>query len=88
MGEYWDKRVQIDVVGARDDGWIDVAECKWGAVRSPAAVVAELEAKVALFPNPRGRTIARHVFVRELPAARVRRDGAIRWHSLTDLARE
>src|SRR5690606_1777684 len=32
VGEYWDKQVQIDVVGVRRDGWIDLGECKWGTV--------------------------------------------------------
>ena len=84
IGEYWDKRVQIDVVGARDDHWIDLGECKWGAVRSVPAVAAELEAKVKAFPNPRGDTLGRLVFARTVPAA-ARRDRAERWYSLEDL---
>ena len=63
-GEYWDKHVQIDVVGMRDDGFIDLGECKWGAVRSLAVVADELAAKVPRFPNPANRTIARRLFVR------------------------
>lgn len=82
VGAYWDKHVQIDVVSVRDDGWIDLGECKWGAVRSPRAVAAELEAKVPAFPNPRNATIGRRVFVRRRPRAVP--DGA-RWHDLDDL---
>jgi AAA+ ATPase superfamily predicted ATPase len=31
-GEYWSDKIQIDVVGKRGDGRIDLGECKWGAV--------------------------------------------------------
>jgi len=30
IGEYWDPRVQIDIVGFRRDNWTDLGECKWG----------------------------------------------------------
>ena len=29
VGEYWDRIVQIDVVGLRADGWVDLGECRW-----------------------------------------------------------
>ena len=29
VGEYWDRAVQIDVVGLRADGWVDLGECRW-----------------------------------------------------------
>jgi AAA+ ATPase superfamily predicted ATPase len=64
VGEYWDKTTQIDVVGVRDDGWIDLGECKWGQVRSFVALAQELEAKVARFPNPANATVGRRLFVR------------------------
>ncbi|MBI4396225.1 MAG: ATP-binding protein, partial [Elusimicrobia bacterium] len=51
VGEYWDKNVQVDVVGLRQDGWVDLGECKWGNRGSPASAVAELKAKVPLYPN-------------------------------------
>lgn len=87
IGEYWNKTVQLDVVGVRDDGWIDVGECKWGPVGSAPALLAELERKVAGFPNPRGDTLGRRVFARQVPAAaRATRSGpSVRWHSLDDL---
>lgn len=84
IGEYWDRDVQIDVVGARDDHWIDLGECKWGAVGSVPALTAELERKVEAFPNPRNDTIGRHLFVRTVPRA-AERDPRYRWHSLDDL---
>jgi AAA+ ATPase superfamily predicted ATPase len=28
IGEYWDREVQIDVVGLRADEWIDLGECR------------------------------------------------------------
>jgi Archaea bacterial proteins of unknown function len=46
VGSYWDSQVQIDVVGLRRDGWIDLGECKWGAVKSLVSAAAELEEKV------------------------------------------
>jgi AAA+ ATPase superfamily predicted ATPase len=64
-GSYWSKHVQIDVVGMRDDGFVDLGECKWGTVRSIEAVARELDAKVPHFPNPANATIGRRVFVRK-----------------------
>jgi uncharacterized protein len=69
IGEYWDPTVQIDVVGARTDGVVDLGECKWGKVSSLKPLAAELEAKVAAFPNPRNATLARRIFLRERPAS-------------------
>ena len=75
VGEYWDSQVQLDVVGVRQDGWTDLGECKWGAV-APAKTAAELEAKVARFPNPRNATIGRHLFLKNPPHATSRRTSA------------
>ena len=86
VGEFWDKDVQIDVVGVRDDGWIDLGECKWGAVRSAAALSAELDKKVASYPNARQATVGRRFFTRDEAPARRRRDPpGTRWHTLEDL---
>jgi uncharacterized protein len=82
-GEYWDKEVQVDVVGLREDGRTDLGECKWGDVNSMAGLSAELENKITHFPNRRNATIGRRLFVRSLktrarmPAASV--------HTLKDL---
>ncbi len=84
VGEYWSRDVQIDVVGVRDDGWTDLGECKWGPVRSPAAVERELEAKVGAYPNRRGATIGRRIFTRQSPPKGRAADGA-RWHGLEEL---
>jgi len=65
VGEYWDKHVQIDVVGMRDDGFVDLGECKWGQVRSLGALARELDGKVNRFPNPANATIGRRIFVRK-----------------------
>jgi AAA+ ATPase superfamily predicted ATPase len=88
VGQYWDKHVQIDVVGVRDDGWIDLGECKWGAIASVPRILAELEAKVLAFPNPQNATLGRRVFARTVPASarqRARHDAPVTWHSLEDL---
>jgi AAA+ ATPase superfamily predicted ATPase len=83
IGEYWGKEVQIDVVGVRQDGWIDLGECKWGDVSSMAALDAELEAKVERYPNPRNVTIGRHLFVRSLKARAKTPEARV--HTLRDL---
>ena len=84
IGEYWSPDAQVDVVGLREDNWTDLGECKWGTVRSPRALEAELDRKVGLYPNSRGATIGRRHFVRRKPAAR---EGATGWYSLEDLYR-
>jgi hypothetical protein len=86
VGSYWSKAVQIDVVGLRDDGWTDLGECKWGAVRSPRAVEDELAKKIQEYPNRRNATVGRRIFTRhERPAGEER--GGTKWHSLEDLYR-
>ncbi len=82
VGEYWSTATQIDVVGMRDDNWTDLGECKWGPVRSPRALEAELERKLQQYPNSRGATLGRRYFTRRKPAARSKSDG---WYSLADL---
>ena len=65
VGEYWrNKELQIDVVGIRSDNWIDLGECKWGAVASAPALASELEAKVEKYPNPKNATLGRMLFTR------------------------
>jgi len=65
VGEYWNnKELQIDVVGIRSDNWIDLGECKWGAVTSAPALVSELEAKVEKYPNSTNATLGRMLFTR------------------------
>jgi hypothetical protein len=86
VGEYWDKHAQIDVVGLRDDGWTDLGECKWGPVRSAAALRRELEAKLAFYPNARSATIGRHIFTRTRVRAEKPKAGPdIAWHCLEEL---
>jgi AAA+ ATPase superfamily predicted ATPase len=83
VGQYWSKTTQIDVVGLRRDGWTDLGECKWGVVRSPAAVEKELEGKVRDFPNPRGATIGKRIFTRQAPL--VGTGAGVRWHGLEEI---
>jgi len=83
IGEYWDKTCQIDVVGLRQDGVIDLGECRWGQTRSVSALLTELEAKIARYPNKRNATILPRLFTRQpLPSPA---DGAVRCHYLEDL---
>jgi uncharacterized protein len=82
IGQFWNAAVQLDVVGARGDGVIDLGECKWGAVASPKGLRAELEVKVRRFPNPTNATLQRRYFVRDrLP----RSVGAEHWYDLSAL---
>lgn len=83
IGQYWSPRVQIDVVGRREDGWTDLGECKWGQVRSAAKLERELESKVGLYPNDRNATIGRRIFVRgKIPSNTSK---SYRWHNLEEL---
>lgn len=65
IGTYWDKQVQVDVVGIREKEGIDLGECKWGSVKSTKQLVQEIESKVPLFPNPHNLTITKRVFTRK-----------------------
>jgi hypothetical protein len=84
VGEYWDKEVQIDLVVTRQDKWTDLGECKWGTVRSPVAVLAELEAKVPRYPNPGNATVGLRLFVHKVIRAPASQR-ALRVHDLADL---
>ena len=84
VGTYWDKNVQIDVVGLRDDGWTDLGECKWGSLHSFGAVVDSLKAKAALYPNNQKNTVGLRLFVQDPPRARASHK-EVRTHSLADL---
>lgn len=84
-GEYWSREVQIDVVGLRDDRWIDLCECKWGEVPSRPALVAELRAKAGLFRNPKGATLGLRIFSNQAPTAAEAKKLGVKWHSLADI---
>ncbi|HVV86557.1 MAG TPA: ATP-binding protein [Kofleriaceae bacterium] len=71
VGEYWDRETQLDVVGLRGDGWIDLGECKWADGASLADAAAELRTRAARYPAG-GRTSRAHLFLRRAPAARSR----------------
>jgi AAA+ ATPase superfamily predicted ATPase len=66
VGEYWDRDVQIDVVGLRADDWIDLGECKWQGRPAVTAVERELEARAANYPGRSG-TVQHRVFLRARP---------------------
>ncbi|MEM7244716.1 MAG: ATP-binding protein [Acidobacteriota bacterium] len=83
VGEYWDAKVQLDVVSVRDDGWTDLGECRWGRIRSSKSLAEELEERVQLYPNRPGHTLGRRYFVQRKPSGRLA--GAGRWHDLEEL---
>jgi len=64
IGEYWDRDVQIDIVGYRRDGVIDICECKWGKTSSIPQLVKELKTKITLYPNKDNKTIKGRLFLR------------------------
>lgn len=84
IGEFWTRETQIDVVGLRGDGVVDLGECKWGPIASRVEVERELQRKASLFPNHRGHTVALHVFCREKPKPKKEAGEAIQWHDLAD----
>ena len=86
VGEYWNDGVQIDVVGVRDDGWVELGECKWGSVHSVGALRKELERKVTAFPNAPGATLRSHCFVRQLGHGFKPSRGE-HWHTLEQMYR-
>ena len=87
VGEFWAKDVQIDTVALRDDGVIELGECKWGAVRSPAALRAELATKIPSFPNRRAATVRLRYFTRDrvTPPAALAAAPPESWHHLSSL---
>jgi uncharacterized protein len=85
VGEYWDKKVQIDVIGLRDDNWTDLGECKWGPIHSQKQLTAEIDRKVPLYPNPRNATIGRRIFLSKIPPKMDTTSADLRCHSLDDL---
>jgi AAA+ ATPase superfamily predicted ATPase len=82
VGQYWNKDLQIDVVGIRSDNWIDLGECKWGPVTSAPGLASELEAKVQKYPNPVNSTLGRMLFSRR--PLKIEKPG-LRHFSLADL---
>lgn len=66
VGEFWDRTVQIDVVGLRSDGRVDLGECKWLGRDGLAGAARELTARVANYPGS-ARTVQPRLFVRARP---------------------
>lgn len=84
IGEYWDKRVQIDVVGLRQDNWVDLGECKWGTVSSVPELLGDMESRARLYPNVENATVGRLIFTRR-PVRAPKGGRLARFFSLEDL---
>jgi hypothetical protein len=81
IGEYWNKDVQIDIVGIRGDNVTDICECKFGTVRSPGSIEKELRQKTVHFANPRNATIFHRIFARKKPSGNT----SMEWYGIDDL---
>jgi hypothetical protein len=64
VGEYWDRAAQIDVVGLRADGWVDLGECRWQGRVGVAQAARELAVRAMHFPAG-SRTVRQILFVRK-----------------------
>jgi len=64
--------------------WIDLGECKWGGAASVPQLLAEVEAKVKLYPNKDNATLGRLIFTRR-PVKAPRQGTTARFFSLEDL---
>jgi hypothetical protein len=87
VGEYWDKQVQIDVVGLRDDNWTDLGECKWGSIKSWNKLLQDLERKAQAYPNIRGATLGKRVFLKKKPGSELKSMPDVKCYDLEDLYR-
>ena len=85
IGEYWDKDIQIDIVGYRQDGVIDICECKWGKISSMPRLLKELNSKISRYPNKDNKTIHGRLFLRS--KGKRLSSHSIRTHFLSDLYR-
>ena len=85
IGEYWDKNIQIDIVGYRQDGIADICECKWGKISSAPRLSAMLKDKMSRYPNKDNKTLNARLFYHSTNTPRV--DDFIRTHPLVDLYR-
>jgi AAA+ ATPase superfamily predicted ATPase len=82
VGRYWDKNIELDVVGIRRDRWIDMGECKWGTVKSLREVAQSLEMKSARYPNAEGASIGKHIYLRTPVSRQIE---GIQLHTLSDM---
>lgn len=81
IGEYWDQTIQIDIIGLRSDGRIDIGECKWGEY-NVSSCMDQLKQKIEKYPNPENLTLSKKLFTRKAKTAKAKE----LWHySLEDL---
>jgi AAA+ ATPase superfamily predicted ATPase len=85
VGEFWSPTTQIDVVGLRSDGWIDLGECKWGKSDGLESLLKELSGKAAHYPLS-GATLQKRLFTR-LPL-KARPPAGVLIHDLESLYRK
>lgn len=83
LGSYWDKNIQLDIVALRDDGVIEIGECKWrNDSPTAASIESSLLEKLIHYPNPNHQTLRLHYFARSKVAVSV---GNLKTHDLSDI---
>lgn len=83
FGEYWDSKMQIDVVGLSKKERIDLGECKWGKINSSAELIHDLKTKIQTYPNPQNLTTWGWLFLRD--KKKIAGNHGIKVRSLKDL---
>jgi AAA+ ATPase superfamily predicted ATPase len=66
VGQYWDQDMQLDLVGVRQDKWIDFGECKWGEPGPLVSLAERLAKKCEQYPN-KGFSQGLHLYLKHKP---------------------
>jgi hypothetical protein len=67
VGQYWDRDMQLDVVGVRRDKWIDFGECKWGDPGPLISLADRLAKKCEQYPKKQGYSSGLHLYLKHKP---------------------
>ena len=67
VGQYWDRNIQLDLVGVRQDKWIDFGECKWGDPGPLGSLAERLAKKCDEYPQKPGYSQGKHLYLKHKP---------------------
>jgi AAA+ ATPase superfamily predicted ATPase len=67
VGQYWDRNIQLDLVGVRQDKWIDFGECKWGDPGPLGSLAERLAKKCEEYPQKPGYSQGMHLYLKHKP---------------------